>query len=980
MPYALRISTALIAKSEDDPQVRAQIQLQDPYVLAQLEFERRAVEKLESVSLLTSFDLYAWTCQIVIWGAQQRMPFVSDTLADLEVDADKRRNMRTLAFRRSAERVIVGKRAALVRLIDRLDKEPNLFVSVYAPHKCPLLDNDNNPQASLQRIRPQLAGAGGNQCNQWLDAVLKTFDEAAPASVARLRILRRAGSAEGLATFVNTVKTGAVLEALVDSIIRDFKRRGSEGRFGAADCQAMLRALRVKNPPDIAPGTAEFRKLADQVKDCLLILAKEGAMPTLPTPAAKVLLGPDLAAIQTACDLVISKVKSAIGFDALQAARDLDPGNPLPREAVSELLIETEALIHSLNLSVAWTAPDGPTTQLTVRVPGPDGNTVEVPLGPFKPYVFYQLDEYRQAIGRLRGESVRDLADRWHKWVMCCSFDIPLIEVDGDSWHFINCEPHLYLMNEGQPDHLLFFNGAQFAGTPMNGTGRNLDTIRTLWAAQPEPANTGRHSAATRNRRARFSPRRSYDAVYRFRPAQIDTQMMWRKSSGFGGHMGRCDPRPPKEDYWWRFDGELDVIRDGLSSKLAEFPAAIDPKYLVQQMGKLMGLDGDRLLDQPPNVPGETVDGSTYLYGFFTRAGSTFVRCGGLAVPGFAFHYYRRVDGNRKVVKVAPGGRDFANRPTEYDVDRRHAVVGPAGKAVGINLPICLCDPRNFGIYDAWKTDLAAVIKNKGNVLRRSFRFRKDAGRVMSQAVAWIRPDVLGGKQYGSSLSASALAELVFGARDGRAAPFWADLKRTKLNALPTDQEWCHLQGHGDSGDERVGNFVSGSVHCNTEQLAIETGHRSITHAAAGSYMLRASAYLLPDASMRVEAGNEDTGTRSYLDLPAYIVNGYVHNPRRTSPEDAISRFQEDAGRARVNAPVAAFIRYRISKKSDDGWTKAVEYDFEGQGEFFDENQFFMLMYTVRYALDRDAYLTELAECFEPPIVMAAPQGMDTTS
>lgn len=40
------------------------------------------------------------------------------------------------------------------------------------------------------------------------------------------------------------------------------------------------------------------------------------------------------------------------------------------------------------------------------------------------------------------------------------------------------------------------------------------------------------------------------------------------------------------------------------------------------------------------------------------------------------------------------------------------------------------------------------------------------------------------------------------------------------------DQEWCHLQGHGDGGDEVETNFVSGSKHCNTEQLAIESGHR----------------------------------------------------------------------------------------------------------------------------------------------------------
>jgi hypothetical protein len=45
---------------------------------------------------------------------------------------------------------------------------------------------------------------------------------------------------------------------------------------------------------------------------------------------------------------------------------------------------------------------------------------------------------------------------------------------------------------------------------------------------------------------------------------------------------------------------------------------------------------------------------------------------------------------------------------------------------------------------------------------------------------------------------------------------------------LRTNQEWCHLLGHGDGGKEELGNFVSGSKHCNTEQLAIEVGQRRI--------------------------------------------------------------------------------------------------------------------------------------------------------
>lgn len=60
--------------------------------------------------------------------------------------------------------------------------------------------------------------------------------------------------------------------------------------------------------------------------------------------------------------------------------------------------------------------------------------------------------------------------------------------------------------------------------------------------------------------------------------------------------------------------------------------------------------------------------------------------------------------------------------------------------------------------------------------------------------------------------------------------------------ALRTQQEWCHLWGHGDGGSEIPQNFVAGSKHCNTEQLAIETGRRT----RSGDMKGKITAYLLP--------------------------------------------------------------------------------------------------------------------------------------
>jgi hypothetical protein len=60
-------------------------------------------------------------------------------------------------------------------------------------------------------------------------------------------------------------------------------------------------------------------------------------------------------------------------------------------------------------------------------------------------------------------------------------------------------------------------------------------------------------------------------------------------------------------------------------------------------------------------------------------------------------------------------------------------------------------------------------------------------------------------------------------------------------NRRRTEQEWCHLYGHGDGGAERWGNFVAGSKHCNTTQLAIETGQRKGKFAELS---VKVSAYL----------------------------------------------------------------------------------------------------------------------------------------
>jgi hypothetical protein len=78
--------------------------------------------------------------------------------------------------------------------------------------------------------------------------------------------------------------------------------------------------------------------------------------------------------------------------------------------------------------------------------------------------------------------------------------------------------------------------------------------------------------------------------------------------------------------------------------------------------------------------------------------------------------------------------------------------------------------------------------------------------------------------------------------------------------SLRTDQEWCHLYGHGDGGSEDLSNFVAGSKHCNTEQLAIEVGQRRVTQAdffkdEAKKITAKITAYLLPNQGTWLTGG-----------------------------------------------------------------------------------------------------------------------------
>jgi hypothetical protein len=90
-------------------------------------------------------------------------------------------------------------------------------------------------------------------------------------------------------------------------------------------------------------------------------------------------------------------------------------------------------------------------------------------------------------------------------------------------------------------------------------------------------------------------------------------------------------------------------------------------------------------------------------------------------------------------------------------------------------------------------------------------------------------------------------------------------------------------------------------------------------------------------------------------------------------------KYIQELNKAGVNAPVAAFVRYKINKKVDSASAstssakvKLLDHVFEGQSEFIDRNQFSILFRTVQYMIDPDTFLAELRASYLQPLEVKA--------
>jgi len=353
----------------------------------------------------------------------------------------------------------------------------------------------------------------------------------------------------------------------------------------------------------------------------------------------------------------------------------------------------------------------------------------------------------------------------------------------------------------------------------------------------------------------------------------------------------------------------------------------------------------------------------------------------------FNFSYYRRITAKPDVGNLPRVTEDSKVVQLYSKNDKRK----PTGSgtalpwpdqnfdAVAANLPICFNLKQNVIKYFLDKQTRGKMI-NKGNPLFREQKPRQDAGTAMSSIFKKLKPPL------STELTPAKVPATAFANGAMRQSPAvqqdWGVLKIADFNYLPINQEWCHLRGHGDGGEEYPGNFVSGSYHCNTEQLAIETGQRLITQQMPErSFVLHTTAYLLRDAtdykSKVDDQRKSQVLTTNYLENEtAYQDMLGNHLARRSRKQDVTNnqpaKNQKKPANARVIdtpalqqgavAPVAAYIRYKVMQCKSKGTgsaggkrpqtlTKFFDFIFEGQSEFIDKHQFAITSQAVQFAL-----------------------------
>jgi hypothetical protein len=468
-----------------------------------------------------------------------------------------------------------------------------------------------------------------------------------------------------------------------------------------------------------------------------------------------------------------------------------------------------------------------------------------------------------------------------------------------------------------------------------------------------------------------FSLRYEWRALYAIELTnEISTHLIWSVGYGGGHGIGRAD-NVEKGEYLW-----------GVNVKPSD-PSYATDEPLAKNLGIILGLAVDRYQNLTENV---AIASNGYAVRTVRYAGDEYVRVHlyNEHIMGMINNYY--MDASEKTQLPQDYHRYFNlcyYRKVKEDTvknmlyvtkkDRKNYPVSPnENELAQMSLPINFNDRYNIGQFQ--QEINGRLRKSNGGTLGVNPNLRQNAGTVMTDGafVNLYEADVRMLINASSSLPADYFSQIILNRLDSMALPDWQNLKDTEGAAFPTSQEWCHLFGHGDGGNEVVANFVSGSAHCNTEQLAIELGQRVTTQSkdkpAGVSYTLLSTAYLFKDNSIQ-------TALPAAVPAPVPAPTGGGVPPQKPSLKRNMTVLMDNHSakymrRSETNldprifkpvpvgegAPIAAYIRYIVYKEEGATRTKMFEHIFEGQSEFFDKNQYNLLHYMIRFALAPDKF------------------------
>lgn len=471
---------------------------------------------------------------------------------------------------------------------------------------------------------------------------------------------------------------------------------------------------------------------------------------------------------------------------------------------------------------------------------------------------------------------------------------------------------------------------------------------------------------------------KNYHLYYAINSTNNILQIITWESFGFGGSSAfRVDKINPK-DYVWYYFGS--------------------PEY--QNLPEILGLDKERSIEQLDaesyNIYSGNINVHTYFNIFnvinpppinyhvisLTKATETYyyIQCqlpqiDTSALPAnspivnlFRFVYYRRIFYNPaspehlQVYKLTSGAKYKPNKE-----DNNFAInIGSDNESY-----ILVNPPVNIDAHIKQNRGTRKKIKNKGSVIVGGKR-SMDAGEVMKNIKNVLKAQSLQQGIGSTSISATRFSDKIVNA-GGTASVDWKFLKVPKnardnnKGVFKISQDWCHLMAAGLGGKDSMGNLVSGSAYCNSEQLAFESAlMNQFKNYPNGTFMLKVTAYLIQDDSLKADTNYLDEAKSNY----DYIQNAYTINQYRLvehkmtqdavtgnwSSNAGINQTQEFNPATLTNAPIAAFIRYKIYRLSTSGHfhTKIMDYTMEGQSEFFDINQSRIVNYSTKFLLAKD--------------------------